>query len=83
MTEIGTSSRKGKKLGLYNNANLNLKEHNIILKHNKQVETNLLNMVTNISQENEEATVTTPTNISVVPRLNTMVIQQREIHTQT
>ena len=40
-------------------------------------------MVTNISQENEEATITTPTNISVVPPLNTMVIQQREIHTQT
>ena len=53
------------------------------IKHNKQMETDSLNMVMNIFQENEEAPVTTPTNISVVPPLNTMVIQQREIHTQT
>ena len=37
----------------------------------------------NSFQDNEEAAITTPTNISVVVPLNTMVIQQEEIHTQT
>ena len=42
-----------------------------------------LNMITNIAKENEGATITIPTNIPVVPPLNSAVIQQGRIHTQT
>ena len=37
----------------------------------------------NIFQENDEASIITPTNISVATQLNKLVIQQEEIHTQT
>ena len=40
-------------------------------------------MITNITKENEGATITTPTNTPVVPPLNPVVIQQGQIHTQT
>ena len=40
-------------------------------------------MIMNITQENEGATITTPTNIPVVPPLNPMGLQQGQIHTQT
>ena len=35
----------------------------------------------NISQENEEASITTPTNTSTTISLNTMVFQPEEMHT--
>ena len=35
----------------------------------------------NISQENEEALITTPTNTSAAIPLNTMVFQPKEMHT--
>ena len=40
-------------------------------------------MITNIAKENEGATITIPTNISVVPPLFSVIIQQGWIHTQT
>ena len=45
--------------------------------------TDSLNMITNIAKENEGATITIPTNIPVVPPLNSVIIQQGRIHTQT
>ena len=47
------------------------------------METDSLNMITNIAKENEGATITIPTNIPVVPPLNSVIIQQGRIHTQT
>ena len=40
-------------------------------------------MNVNIFQDNEEASITTPTHISAAIPLNTMAIQQEEIYTQT
>ena len=84
MAETASSTRKGeKKLGPYKNAIPNLNEHQIISKHNENVETDLLNMITNIAKENEGAIITIPANTPVVPPLNSVVIQQGQIHTQT
>ena len=47
------------------------------------METDSLNMITNIAKENEGATITIPTNIPVVPPLFSVIIQQGWIHTQT
>ena len=40
-------------------------------------------LITNISEENQKASITAPINISVAIPLNTMVIRQEEIHTQS
>ena len=47
------------------------------------METDSLKMITNIAKENEGATITIPTNTPVVPPLNSVIIQQGRIHTQT
>ena len=60
-----------------------MNEHQITSKHNVRLGTDSLDLITNISQENKKASITASTNISVVPPLNTVVTQQREIHTQT
>ena len=60
-----------------------MKENQIVLKNNEQVETNSLNEIMNITQENEEATINTPANIPIEPPLNPVIIQQGLIHTQT
>ena len=54
--------KEREKLGPYKNAILNLNENQIISKYNKQVETNLLNMTTNITKKNGALTIT-PTDI--------------------
>ena len=69
------------KLGLYNNAKLNLNEHQMTSNHNLRLGTDLLDLITNISQENKKASITIPTNISVAIPINIMVIQQQEMHT--
>ena len=40
-------------------------------------------MITNITKENEGATITIPKNTPIVPPLNSVVIQQGQIQTQT
>jgi len=53
------------KLDLYNNAKLNLNEHQITSKYNVRLGTHSLVLITNISQENQKASITAPINISV------------------
>jgi hypothetical protein len=53
------------KLDLYNNAKLNLNEHQITSKYNVRFGTHSLVLITNISQENQKASITAPINISV------------------
>ena len=53
------------KLDLYNNAKLNLNEHQITSKYKVRLGTDSLVLITNISQENQKASVTAPINISV------------------
>ena len=65
MTKQFPLREKRGKLDLYNNAKLNLNEHQITSKYNVRLGTDLLVLITNISQENQKASITAPINISV------------------
>ena len=71
------------KLGLYNNAKLNLNEQQTTSKYTARLSSDSLVLITNISQENQKASITGIINISVTKPLNIMVIWQKKIHTQT
>ena len=58
----------------------------IILQHNEKVESDSLDMITDNTRENDQATITTPTNAPIVqnmPLTNPVVIQQEQVHIQT
>ena len=74
-----------KNLGLHQNANLNLNEHQIISHHNDKVETDSLNMTIKITREKDQTTITTPTNTPIVqnmPLTNTVTFQNEQVHIQ-
>ena len=72
-----------KKLGLYKNAIPILNELQFTSYHNERMENFSSDVNMNISQENIEASITTPTNTATAIPLNTMVIQPEEMHTHT
>jgi hypothetical protein len=71
------------KLGLYNNAKLNLNEHQITSKYNVRLGTDSLVLITNISQENQKASIAAPINISVAIHSTQWQFRQEEIYAQT
>ena len=75
-----------KNLGLYQNANFNLNEHQIISQHNEKVETDSLDMITDNIRENDQATITLLTstsNAQNIPPTNPEVNLQEQVHIQT
>ena len=68
-----------KNLGLYQSADFNLNEYQIISQHNVKVETDSLDTIMTNTRENDQATITTLTNTSIVqnmPLTNPEAIQQ-------
>ena len=75
-----------KNLGLYQNANLNLNEHQTISQHNENVETDSLDMIMENTWENDQVTITTPTNTPIIqnmPLTNPVIDEQEQVHIQT
>ena len=68
------------KLGLYKNAIPIMNELQITSYNNERMENFSLDVNMIISQENEETSITTPTNASAAIPLNTMVFQPEEMH---
>jgi len=58
--------KEREKLGLYNNAKLNLNEHQITSKYNVRLGTDSLVLITNISQENQKASIIAPIKICCI-----------------